>query len=73
MGDALAHLIEHDAVTPESQIVHIDDLVVVAEFRDRIYTGLERVMNMNGPTDGGSHHLRPLSVVDAAKLRSSPP
>ena len=39
-GRRVAHLVELDAVDPESQAVPTDDLVVVAEFRDRIYPGL---------------------------------
>lgn len=36
----VAHLLELDAEDPETQVVVTDDLVVVAEFNDRIYPGL---------------------------------
>lgn len=36
----VAHLIEHDAGEPEIRIANVDDLVVVAVFRDFIYPGL---------------------------------
>lgn len=39
-GSRVAHLIELDAEEPETQVVITDDLVVVAEFNDRIYPGL---------------------------------
>lgn len=39
-GRRLAHLAELDVEEPETQIMPADDLVVVAEFRDRIYPGL---------------------------------
>lgn len=39
-GRRLAHLSELDAEEPETQIMPADDVVVVAEFRDRIYPGL---------------------------------
>lgn len=39
-GGRVAHLIELDAEDPKSQVVIVDDLVVVAEFNDRIYPGL---------------------------------
>ena len=39
-GDRVAHLLELDAEEPETQAVITDDLVVVAEFNDRIYPGL---------------------------------
>lgn len=39
-GSRVAHLIELDAEQPETQVVITDDLVVVAEFNDRIYPGL---------------------------------
>lgn len=39
-GQRLAHLAELDVDEPETQIVLADDVVVVAEFRDRIYPGL---------------------------------
>jgi adenine-specific DNA-methyltransferase len=39
-GGRVAHLIELDAEEPETQVVITDDLVVVAEFNDRIYPGL---------------------------------
>ncbi len=39
-GQRAAHLTELDAEEPETQAVLADDLVVVAEFRDRIYPGL---------------------------------
>ncbi|KXZ59458.1 DNA methylase [Brevibacterium ravenspurgense] len=39
-GQRLAHLAELDAEKPETQIMPADDMVVVAEFRDRIYPGL---------------------------------
>lgn len=39
-GGRVAHLLELDAEEPESQVVIVDDLVVVAEFNDRIYPGL---------------------------------
>ncbi|WP_228019691.1 site-specific DNA-methyltransferase [Brachybacterium epidermidis] len=39
-GGRVAHLLELDAEEPESQVVLADDLVVVAEFNDRIYPGL---------------------------------
>ncbi|GAB4078628.1 site-specific DNA-methyltransferase [Nostocoides australiense] len=39
-GGRVAHLLELDAEEPESQVVITDDLVVVAEFNDRIYPGL---------------------------------
>lgn len=39
-GGRVAHLLELDAEEPETQAVIADDLVVVAEFDDRIYPGL---------------------------------
>lgn len=39
-GSRVAHLLELDAEEPETQVVLTDDLVVVAEFNDRIYPGL---------------------------------
>lgn len=39
-GGRVAHLLELDAEEPETQSVITDDLVVVAEFNDRIYPGL---------------------------------
>ena len=39
-GGGVAHLLELDAEDPETQVVIIDDLAVVAEFNDRIYPGL---------------------------------
>lgn len=39
-GQRVAHLSELDAEEPETQAVVVDDVVVVAEFRDRIYPGL---------------------------------
>ena len=39
-GTRVAHLLELDAEEPENQVVIVDDLVVVAEFNDRIYPGL---------------------------------
>ena len=39
-GRRLAHLAELDVEEPETQIMPADDMVVVAEFRDRIYPGL---------------------------------
>lgn len=39
-GQRLAHLAELDVEEPETQITPADDVVVVAEFRDRIYPGL---------------------------------
>jgi adenine-specific DNA-methyltransferase len=39
-GYRVAHLKEVDADEPRPQVVFVDDLVVVAEFRDRIYPGL---------------------------------
>ncbi len=39
-GGRVAHLIEVDAEEPETRAVLTDDLVVVAEFNDRIYPGL---------------------------------
>jgi adenine-specific DNA-methyltransferase len=39
-GHPNAHLVELNAEDPESQTASVEDLVVVAEFRDRIYPGL---------------------------------
>ena len=39
-GTRMAHLSELEAEQPEEQAVLVDDVVVVAEFRDRIYPGL---------------------------------
>lgn len=39
-GGRVAHLLELDAEEPQNQAVIVDDLVVVAEFNDRIYPGL---------------------------------
>ena len=39
-GTRVAHLIEFEVEQPESQSALVDDLVIVAEFRDRIYPGL---------------------------------
>lgn len=39
-GQRVAHLVELDAEELKAQAVLVDDLVVVAEFRDRIYPGL---------------------------------
>lgn len=39
-GTRVAHLSEFEAEQPEEQSVLVDDLVVVAEFRDRIFPGL---------------------------------
>ncbi|OBA48740.1 site-specific DNA-methyltransferase [Kocuria sp. ICS0012] len=42
-GGHVAHLTEHDAHNPETRIVNVDDLVVVAVFRDFIYPGLASI------------------------------
>lgn len=39
-GGKVAHLSEIGAAEPETQVVVTDDLVVVAEFNDRVYPGL---------------------------------
>lgn len=39
-GGRVAHLVLHDVDEPETQVVTVEDLVVVAEFRDPIYPGL---------------------------------
>ena len=39
-GQRVAHLVELDAEELKAQAVFVDDVVVVAEFRDRIYPGL---------------------------------
>ena len=39
-GGRVAHLIQHDANDPETRVVNVGDLVVVAVFRDFIYPGL---------------------------------
>ncbi|OOF23444.1 site-specific DNA-methyltransferase [Salinivibrio sp. IB574] len=39
-GKKVAHLVERYAVEPETKQVDVTDLVVVAEFRDKIYPGL---------------------------------
>lgn len=39
-GHYIAHLVELDAADPRQQTYSIEDLVVVAEFRDQIYPGL---------------------------------
>ncbi|PLC10655.1 DNA methyltransferase [Kocuria flava] len=39
-GGRVAHLVEHGADDPDTRIVNVDDLVVVAVFRDFIYPGL---------------------------------
>jgi len=39
-GTRVAHLLELDAGEPQTQAVSADDLVVIAEFNDRIYPGL---------------------------------
>ena len=39
-GQRVAHLVELDAEELKAQAVLVDDVVVVAEFRDRIYPGL---------------------------------
>ncbi|WP_082157169.1 site-specific DNA-methyltransferase [Kocuria sp. SM24M-10] len=39
-GGRVAHLVEHGAETPATQIANVDDLVVVSVFRDFIYPGL---------------------------------
>lgn len=39
-GGRVAHLLELDAEEPQTQVVTTADLVVVAEFNDRIYPGL---------------------------------
>lgn len=39
-GGRAAQLLEMDAEGPETRTVNVDDLVVVAEFNDRIYPGL---------------------------------
>lgn len=39
-GGKVAHLSEIGATEPEAQVVLTDDLVVVAEFNDRVYPGL---------------------------------
>lgn len=39
-GGRVAHLLELDAEEPQTQVVITDNLVVVAEFNDRIYPGL---------------------------------
>lgn len=39
-GQRVAHLAELDVEEPKAQAVLVDDVVVVAEFRDRIYPGL---------------------------------
>lgn len=39
-GGRVAHLLELNAEEPQNQAVIVDDLVVVAEFNDRIYPGL---------------------------------
>lgn len=39
-GDRVAHLSELNVEEPETRAASVDDVVVVAEFRDRIYPGL---------------------------------
>nr|WP_306239379.1 DNA methyltransferase [Ornithinimicrobium cryptoxanthini] len=39
-GQRVAHLSELDVEEPETQAVDTDDLIVVAEFKDRVYPGL---------------------------------
>src|SRR5690606_19990692 len=39
-GGRVAHLVLHDVDEPATQVVTVEDLVVVAEFRDPIYPGL---------------------------------
>lgn len=39
-GGRVAHLVEHDVDDPENRIANVDDLAVVAVFRDFIYPGL---------------------------------
>jgi adenine-specific DNA-methyltransferase len=39
-GQRFGHLVQLDATEPDTKTVPVDDLVVVAEFRDRIYPGL---------------------------------
>lgn len=50
-GKRLAHLVEIDADDPDTLIVADDAIVVVAEFRDRIYPGLvetDRIEHVKG-------------------------
>lgn len=39
-GERFAHLVELDTKDPDTTTVHCEELVVVAEFKDRIYPGL---------------------------------
>src|SRR5680860_1422209 len=65
-GQRMAQLVELDAEEPETQAVPADDLVIVAEFRDRIYPGLIRDTPMRfSPADLGTR-LMVVSVVTGA-------
>ncbi|WP_431813746.1 site-specific DNA-methyltransferase [Kocuria sp. cx-455] len=59
-GRRVAHLAEMDAEEPETQAVLADDLVVVAEFRDRIYPGLVETGRVERGGDKPFH-----TVIDA--------
>lgn len=48
-GGRVAHLVAYDAGEPERRVVNVDDLVVVAVFRDFIYPGL----TSNGKVERG--------------------
>ncbi|WP_434997151.1 site-specific DNA-methyltransferase [Vibrio scophthalmi] len=73
----IAHLVERDALAPETKQVDVSDLVVVAEFRDKIYPGLVstgKVKNGGGKPfhsviNGENYHaLKALTFTHRGKI-----
>lgn len=64
-GQRLAHLAELDVEEPETQIMPADDVVVVAEFRDRIYPGLVETGRVERGGDKPFH-----SVINAENFHA---
>ncbi|WP_310736176.1 DNA methyltransferase [Vibrio sp. SG41-7] len=53
----IAHLVERDALEPEMKHVDASDLVVVAEFRDKIYPGLVSTGKVENGSDKPFHSV----------------
>lgn len=64
-GQRAAHLSELDTENPDTQIVPADDLVVVAEFRDRIFPGLVETGRVEHGGDKPFH-----SVINAENFHA---
>lgn len=57
----VAHLVEHNADEPNRAAIPVEDLVVVAEFRDRVYPGLVETGRVENAGSDEPYH----SVINA--------